>query len=58
MRRTIVAKTPEFVGGMAVYRYRVSADTLWMESTDIVSRDGVVDPGVGKFRLPLRLVRP
>jgi hypothetical protein len=54
----LAAKTPEFVGGFATYRYRVVGDTLWMESTNIVSRDGVVDPGVGKFRLPLRLVRP
>jgi hypothetical protein len=54
----LVAKTPEFVGGVATYRYRVVADTLWMESTNILSRTGVVDPGVGKIRLPLRLVRP
>ena len=54
----MVAKTPEFVGGMATYRYRVVADTLWMEMTNTVSRGGVVDPGVGKVRLPLRLVRP
>lgn len=54
----MVAKTPEFVGGVAVYRYRVEADTLWMESVDIRSRGGVQDPGVGKFQLPLRLVRP
>lgn len=54
----VVAKTAEFVGGMASYRYRVVADTLWMEMTNTVSRSGVVDPGVGKFRMPLRLVRP
>jgi hypothetical protein len=52
-----VAKTPEFIGGYAVYTYRVEADTLWMDMTNTVSRDGAVDPGVGLFRMPLRLVR-
>jgi len=52
-----VAKTPEFIGGSAVYNYRVTADTLWMEMTDTVSRDGVRDPGVGLFSMPLKLVR-
>jgi hypothetical protein len=52
-----VAKTPEFIGGYAVYTYRVEGDTLWMDMTNTVSRDGVVDPGVGLFRMPLTLVR-
>jgi hypothetical protein len=52
-----VAKTPEFIGGYAVYTYRVEGDTLWMDMTDTVSRDGVQDPGVGLFRMPLKLVR-
>ena len=52
-----VAKTPEFIDGHAVYTYRVEGDTLWMEMTDTVSRDGVQDPGVGLFRMPLKLVR-
>lgn len=52
-----VAKTPEFIGGYAVYTYRVEGDTLWMDMTDTVSRDGVQDPGVGQFRMPLKLAR-
>lgn len=54
----MVAKTPEFVGGMATYRYSVVADTLWMEVTNTVSHSGVVDPGIGKVRMPVKLVRP
>ena len=53
----LVAKTPEFIGGYAVYTYRVEGDTLWMDMTDTVSRDGVQDPGVGLFSMPLKLVR-
>ena len=52
-----VAKTPEFIGGYAVYTYSVVGDTLWIEMVDTVSRDGVQDPGVGLFRMPLKLVR-
>ena len=52
-----VAKTPEFIDGYAIYTYSVVGDTLWMEMTDTVSRDGVRDPGVGLFRMPLKLVR-
>jgi len=52
-----VAKTPEFIGGYAIYTYSVVGDTLWMEMTDTVSRDDVRDPGVGLFRMPLKLVR-
>ena len=52
-----VAKTPEFIGGYATYTYRVAGDTLWMEMTDTVSRDGAQDPGVGLFSMPLKLVR-
>ena len=52
-----VAKTPEFIGGHAVYTYRVEGDTLWIDMTDTVSRDGVQDPGIGLFRMPLKLVR-
>lgn len=52
-----VAKTPEFIGGYAVYDYSVVGDTLWIEMTDTVSNGGVQDPGVGLFRMPLKLVR-
>ena len=53
----IVAKTPEFVGGSAVYTYRVEGDTLFMEVTDTVSHSGVQDPGIGVLRLLTTLVR-
>jgi hypothetical protein len=53
----IVAKTPEFIGGRAVYDYAVRGDTLWLDMTDAVSRGGVRDPGIGRVRLPLTLVR-
>jgi hypothetical protein len=52
-----VAKTPEFIGGYAVYDYTVNGDTLWMDMTNAVSSGGVVDPGVGVIRIPLTLVR-
>jgi hypothetical protein len=52
-----VAKTPEFIGGYSIYTYKVEGDTLWMEMTDTVSKDGVRDPGVGLFSMPLKLVR-
>lgn len=53
----LVAKTPEFIGGSATYAYSISGDTLRIEMTDTVSRDGVRDPGVGAFSMPLTLVR-
>ena len=52
-----VAKTPEFIGGFAVYTYTVDGDTLRMEMIDTVSRGGIRDPGVGVFSMPLKLVR-
>lgn len=53
----LVAKTPEFVGGSAVYTYRVEGDTLFMEVIDTVSHTGVQDPGIGLVRIPTTLVR-
>jgi hypothetical protein len=53
----LVAKTPEFIGGRAVYEYSVRGDTLRLDMTDAVSHGGVRDPGVGRVRLPLTLVR-
>jgi hypothetical protein len=53
----LVAKTPEFVGGFAVYDYRVVADTLWMEMTDCMSSGDVQDPGIGVYTMPLKLIR-
>ncbi len=55
--RPFVAKTPEFMGGWAAFRYRIARDTLWMTGTDIYSRDGVRDPGVDAVRATVRLVR-
>ena len=53
----IVAKTPEFIGGTAIYDYSISGDTLRVEMTDALSRDGVRDPGVGRISIPMTLVR-
>jgi len=53
----LVAKTPEFVGGYAVYDYRVVADTLWMEMTECMSSGDVQDPGIGAYTMPLKLTR-
>ncbi|MBN2565104.1 MAG: lipocalin-like domain-containing protein [Candidatus Eisenbacteria bacterium] len=53
----LVAKTPEFIGGRAVYNYSVRGDTLRLDMTDAVSHGGIRDPGVGRIRLPLTLVR-
>ena len=55
--RPYVAKTPEFMGGWAAFRYRVAVDTLWLTGTDIYSRDGIRDPGVDAVRTTVKLVR-
>jgi hypothetical protein len=53
----IVAKTPEFMGGIAVYECRFEGDALWLTMTDNTSHDGVQDPGVLEYRIPVKLVR-
>ncbi len=53
----IAAKTPEFIGGSTVYGWRVVADSLWLTTLDIRSRDGVQDPFVNHYRLVMKLVR-
>jgi hypothetical protein len=53
----ITAKTPEFMGGKAIYRIKILRDTLWMTATDIFSYDGIRDPGVDQVRTTLRMVR-
>jgi hypothetical protein len=53
----MVAKTPEFMGGEAVYAVRAARDTLWLTGTDILSFDGVRDPYVEKARTTMKLVR-
>ncbi len=53
----IAAKTPEFIGGRTVYAWRVVADSLWLATLDIRSRDDVQDPFVSDYRLVIRLVR-
>ena len=51
------AKTPEFIGGRTVYSWRVVADSLWLTTLDIRSRDDVQDPFVADYRLVIKLVR-
>lgn len=52
-----VAKTPEFMGGLSDYAWRLEADTLWLDVVDIVSHAGIQDPAVPRFTTHLRLVR-
>jgi len=51
------AKTPEFIGGRTIYEWRVVADSLWLTTLDIRSRDDVQDPFVAHYRLVVKLVR-
>jgi hypothetical protein len=53
----LVAKTPEFMGGAAVYECRFEGEALWLTMTDNTSHDGVQDPGVLHYRIPVKLVR-
>jgi len=53
----VVAKTPEFVGGKAVYHWRVAADTLWLTMVDTYASDGTQDPWVLTYRTPVKLAR-
>ena len=48
---------PEFIGGRTVYVWHVVADSLWLTTLDIRSRDDVQDPFVNDYRLVIRLVR-
>jgi len=52
-----VAKTPEYMGGRGVFKYRVTADTLWLTNVDIYSADGTQDPYIVQYTSPLKLVR-
>ena len=51
------AKTPEFIGGRTIYEWRVVADSVWLTTLDIRSRDDVQDPFVADYRLVVKLVR-
>ena len=51
------AKTPEFIGGRAVYAWRVAADSLWLTTLDVRSRADVQDPFIADYRLVIKLVR-
>ena len=42
--RPIAAKSEQFVGGYASHDYRLEGDTLYLETTEIVSVDGVPIP--------------
>jgi hypothetical protein len=53
----VAAKTPEFIGGRTVYVWKIVADSLWLTTLDIRSRDDVQDPFVSSYRLVIRLVR-
>ncbi|MGD8700413.1 MAG: lipocalin-like domain-containing protein [Gemmatimonadales bacterium] len=53
----MAAKTPEFIGGRTIYTWSIVADSLWLTTLDIRSRDEVQDPFVGNYRLVIKLVR-
>lgn len=53
----IAAKTPEFIGGRTLYVWKIAADSLWLTTLDIRSRDDVQDPFVSDYRLVIKLVR-
>ncbi len=53
----MAAKTPEFIGGRTVYVWKAVADSLWLTTLDIRSRDDVQDPFVTDYRLVIKLVR-
>ena len=53
----MAAKTPEFIGGRTVYVWKVVADSLWLTTLDIRSRDDVQDPFVSEYRLVIKLIR-
>ncbi len=55
--RPLVAKTPEFIGGSALYTYHARQDTLWLTIMNTISRDGVIDSGITLYRTSLKLVR-
>jgi hypothetical protein len=51
------AGTYELIGGRTAYEWRVVADSLWLTTLDIRSRDDVQDPFVAHYRLVVKLVR-
>ena len=53
----MAAKTPEFIGGRTLYAWKIAADSLWLTTLDIRSRDDVQDPFVSNYRLVIKLVR-
>ena len=53
----VVAKTPEFMGGMAIHEYAIRGDTLRMTLLDAYTHDGVRDSGAVKWRIVRTLVR-
>jgi len=55
--KPLVAKTPEFVGGSALYSFHNQDDSLWVSILNTISRDGVVDSGIALYRTSLKLVR-
>ncbi len=52
--RPMVARVPDFMGGMLISKYRVVGDTLWLASQDEYSFDGIQAPWVATDRRSMR----
>jgi hypothetical protein len=53
----LVAKTPEFIGGKATYRWSFKKDTLSISVLNIYSHNGIPDEGAIKYRTTIKLLR-
>jgi len=53
----LVAKTPEFIGGKATYRWSFNKDTLSIAVLNIYSHNDILDEGAKKYPTILKLLR-
>ncbi len=54
--RPMVAKSPEFVGGHSTMDYAIDGNTLTLNSTSVVSADGMSPPTGGSETIRLRRI--
>ena len=53
----MVAKTPEFIGGKATYRWSFDNDTLSIAVLNIYSHNDILDEGAKKYPTIIKLLR-
>jgi hypothetical protein len=53
----MVAKTPEFIGGKATYRWSFNNDTLSIAVLNIYSHNDILDEGAKKYPTIIKLLR-